>query len=72
MIREQLLATTRRLCELGLNQGTSGNVSMRDADGLLITPSGMDVEEMTPHDMVWMDFDGEPANKKNGERQPSS
>lgn len=70
--RENLLKITRKLLELGLNQGTSGNVSVRAADGFLITPSGMEVEAMTPHDMVGMGFDGEPANKENGERQPSS
>ncbi|HZV98161.1 MAG TPA: class II aldolase/adducin family protein, partial [Methylophilaceae bacterium] len=66
--REKLLEITRRLSELGLNRGTSGNVGVRDGDGLLVTPSGMEVEAMTPHDMVWMDFDGQ----FQGERQPSS
>jgi L-fuculose-phosphate aldolase len=66
--REQLLHITRRLSELNLNRGTSGNVSVRAGKGLLITPSGMAVEAMTPHDMVWMGFDG----KIQGERQPSS
>lgn len=67
-LREQLLTATRRLVELGLNRGTSGNVSVRDGDGFLVTPSGMAVEAMTPHDMVTMTFDG----KSQGERQPSS
>jgi L-fuculose-phosphate aldolase len=68
ILREQLLATTRKLSELGLNRGTAGNVSVRDGDGLLITPSGMPVEAMTPYDMVQMDFDG----KAQGSRPPSS
>lgn len=68
ILREQLLATTRKLSELGLNRGTAGNVSVRDGDGLLVTPSGMPVEAMTPHDMVQMDFDG----KAQGSRPPSS
>ena len=66
--REHLLSITRKLSESGLNRGTSGNVSVRVADGLLVTPSGMEVEAMTPHDMVWMDGKG----KFHGERQPSS
>lgn len=66
--REQLLHITRRLSELDLNRGTSGNTSVRAGEGLLITPSGVMVDAMTPHDMVWMDFDGKPQ----GERQPSS
>lgn len=66
--REQLLNTSRKLTELGLNRGTSGNASVRDGDGFLVTPTGMTVEEMTPRDMVWMSFDG----KLQGDRQPSS
>src|SRR5664279_996306 len=66
--REKLLEITRKLSTLGLNQGTAGNVSVRSNDGFLITPSGVKTEEMTPHDMVWMDFDG----KSQGEREPSS
>jgi Ribulose-5-phosphate 4-epimerase and related epimerases and aldolases len=68
ILREQLLATTRKLSELGLNRGTAGNVSVRDGDGLLVTPSGMQVEAMTPYDMVQMDFDG----NAQGSRPPSS
>ena len=67
-LREQLLNISRRLTELGLNRGTSGNASVRDGDGYLVTPTGMTVEEMTPRDMVWMSFDG----KVQGGRQPSS
>jgi L-fuculose-phosphate aldolase len=66
--REQLLSISRKLTELGLNRGTSGNASLRDGEGFLVTPTGMTVEEMTPRDMVWMSFDG----KVQGDRQPSS
>jgi L-fuculose-phosphate aldolase len=67
-LREQLLHTARRLSQLGLNRGTSGNVSVRDGDGYLITPSGMAVDAMGPRDMVWMGLDG----RVEGERAPSS
>lgn len=67
-VREQLLGTARKLVQLGLNQGSSGNVSVRDGDGFLVTPSGMTTDVMTPHDLVWMDFDG----NARGERAPSS
>jgi len=71
--REQLLSISQQLCHLGLNRGTSGNVSVRVCNeahqtGFLITPSGMAVEQMTPADMVWMDFSG----NSEGHRQPSS
>jgi L-fuculose-phosphate aldolase len=68
VLREALLATARKLNELGLNQGTAGNVSVRDGDGFLVTPSGMPTEALMPHDMVRMQFDGSPQ----GERPPSS
>lgn len=66
--REKLLEITRTLSVLGLNQGTAGNASVRMGKGFLITPSGVKTDEMTPHDMVWMDFNG----KTEGEREPSS
>jgi len=71
--REQLLAISRQLCRMGLNRGTSGNVSVRASNasgqaGFLITPSGMAVDKMAPADMVWMDF----AGNAEGSRQPSS
>jgi len=75
LMRESLLETTRKLSEQGLNRGTSGNVSVRDGDGFLITPSGMDIEAMNPHDMVAMDFDGKPqphGQLSRSEPKPSS
>jgi L-fuculose-phosphate aldolase len=71
-LREQLLATTRKLHELGLNKGTSGNASVRDGNGFLVTPTGMEMEAMTPHDMVAMDFDGQLRTKGVNVRKPSS
>ena len=57
-MREVLLNITQKLSEIGLNKGTSGNVSVRSGDGFLITPSGMEVADMTPQSMVQMQFDG--------------
>ncbi len=67
-LREQLLATARALVACGLNRGTAGNVSVRDGDGFLVTPSGMAVEIMMPEDMVAMDL----AGRAQGTRPPSS
>ncbi len=48
------------LIESGLVTGTSGNVSARTPDGdVLMTPSGIDYEEMEPGDVVLVDVDGE-------------
>jgi L-fuculose-phosphate aldolase len=56
--REQLLVTSRRLVELGLNRGTAGNASVRHGEGILITPSALPVAEMTTDSMVHMDLEG--------------
>ena len=60
--RENLLSIAQKLIETGLNKGTAGNVSVRlkenGSDGLLVTPSGMVVEDMSAASMVQMQFDG--------------
>jgi len=66
--REQLLGTMQKLLQCGLNRGTSGNASLRVKNGLLLTPTGMDVEDMIASDMVFMTEDGE----YEGDRKPTS
>jgi L-fuculose-phosphate aldolase len=57
-IRQSIVDACRRMNVLGINQGTSGNISVRWRDGLLITPSGLPYERMTRADVVPMQFDG--------------
>ena len=61
-LREQIIATCRQLGALGLNQGTSGNVSVRAShhpeDGFLLTPTSVDYAVMQPADVVHVTFDG--------------
>ncbi|MEX2628470.1 MAG: class II aldolase/adducin family protein [Tistlia sp.] len=57
-LRQEIVATCRRMTALGINHGTSGNVSARWRDGLLVTPSGLDYETMAPADIVFMKMDG--------------
>lgn len=52
----------------GINRGTAGNVSVRDEDGFIVTPSGMDYSKASADDMVFVGLDGLPQ----GVRQPSS
>jgi L-fuculose-phosphate aldolase len=47
---------------LGINQGTSGNISIRHGDGLLITPTSVPYEAMTPEQIVFMDMTGAVAD----------
>ncbi len=59
-LRQQLLACARKMAQAGLNRGTSGNCSVRIADGtgFLVTPSGVPVSELSAERMVKMGFDG--------------
>ena len=43
-----------------LNQGTSGNISSRITDGILITPSGVPYETLNPETMVTIPHSGLP------------
>ena len=67
-LRQQLIETAMAMNASGLNQGTSGNLSIRCEAGMLITPSGMDYAGLSLDDIVWMDFDG----NSRGVRKPSS
>lgn len=67
-LREQLLATARAMNGQGLNQGTSGNVSVREGDGFLITPSALAYDQCWPEDLVRLEMTG----AAQGKRRPSS
>lgn len=66
--RQTIIDACLRMNASGLNQGTSGNISLRHNDGLLITPSGLPYDRMAPDDIVWIGFDG----TVEGPRKPSS
>ncbi|MFG2130081.1 class II aldolase/adducin family protein [Streptomyces sp. NPDC048751] len=55
---EALVATARRTVADGLVVGTSGNVSVRVGDTVLVTPSGVPYDRLTPDDMTGVDLDG--------------
>lgn len=57
-LRAEIVRTCLRMIELGINQGTSGNVSVRFGEGFLITPSGIPYDEMTPEQIAVMDVAG--------------
>ena len=68
----KIIETCRDLERRGLNQGSSGNVSVRMAqgaeDGFLITPTAIPYDVMQPEDMARMKLDG----TSSGRRAPSS
>jgi L-fuculose-phosphate aldolase len=67
--RQSIIDACRRMNALGINQGTSGNISLRHCDGMLITPSAVPYEAMTPEQIVLMDLDGgfDPGQKPSTE-----
>ena len=69
-LRAELVACVRRLDARGLNRGSTGNASVRDAagQGVWITPTGMGAE-LEPDDLVWLSLDG---TQVRGRWQPSS
>jgi L-fuculose-phosphate aldolase len=56
--RQAIIDACRRMNALGINQGTSGNISVRHVDGLLVTPTSVPYEAMTPEQIVFMTMDG--------------
>lgn len=68
-LREDLVSTARRMSELGLTPGMSGNVSVRTPTGLLVTPSGMPYGELVPDDAVELKHDG---SMRAGQRTPTT
>ncbi len=67
-MRESIVAACLEMNRCGLNQGTSGNISRRWQDGLLITPTSLPYDQMTAADIVFLDMEGRPT----GDNQPSS
>ncbi|MBZ6175088.1 class II aldolase/adducin family protein [Streptomyces olivaceus] len=54
----ELVATARRTVADGLVVGTSGNVSVRVGDTVLVTPSGVPYDRLTPDDATGVDLTG--------------
>lgn len=66
--RNAIIAHCLKMNHSGLNQGTSGNISIRHRDGLLISPTSRPYESLTTEDIVYLDMDGTP----DGRWEPSS
>ena len=68
--KQQVAEVARKMAELGLVSGTSGNVSARLPDGLMaITPMGKSCEAMSAEDIVVVDGELYPVE---GDLTPSS
>ena len=56
-LRREVIETALEMERIGINQGTSGNISARWRDGLLITPSGVPYADLKTQDIVWLPLD---------------
>lgn len=61
-IRQSIIDACLEMNASGLNQGTAGNISIRVEDGMLITPSGIAYNQMSPDDIVHVRADGSYGN----------
>ncbi len=70
-LKEQVCKTAIRTMELGLNIGSAGNVSVRipEKDELLITPSQVYYQNISPYQIVHIDFE---TKQIEGDWTPSS
>jgi L-fuculose-phosphate aldolase len=70
-LRRGIIQAARRMNAIGLNQGTSGNISARFEDRMLITPSGVPYDELKPKDIAALPLNGKYGAWK-GRLKPSS
>lgn len=71
-LRRELITTALEMNRSGLNRGTSGNLSVRSGEGMLITPSGLPYDQLAADDIVYVtEQDGAPEGG-SGRRKPSS
>ena len=68
-LRKEIISICLRMNQMGINQGMSGNVSVRWKKGMLITPSGIPYEETSPEDIIFVEFSD---NSTQGPHKPSS
>ena len=70
-LREAIIAKCRWMNASGLNQGTSGNISARYKDRMLITPSATPYDSMKPEMIASMPLEGDYGTWE-GPLQPST
>jgi L-fuculose-phosphate aldolase len=69
-LRTEIVACARELDASGLNRGSSGNISARCGDALLITPSAISASQLEPEMLARMPLDG--GGDWEGPLEPSS
>ncbi len=67
--KNDILYWSKRLYQKEMSPSTSGNVSLRTQKGILITTSGVCLNDMNEEDIVLIDYNG---NLIEGNKKPSS
>jgi len=67
--KEEILYWSKRLYQKGMSPSMSGNVSTKTKDGVLISASGVCLNDMDENDIVLIDYNG---NLLKGDKKPSS
>ena len=71
-LRQSIIATAQDLNRRGFCPSKSGNVSARWLDGFIITPSGVQYDDLTPEDLVFITAEGKPSPETRQGLRPSS
>ncbi len=56
ILKQQIIDTLNKMNASGINQGSSGNISVRYKDGMLITPSSIAYENLKQSDILYKDL----------------
>jgi len=70
--RQNIVDACREMNANGLNHGTSGNISIRHGDRMLISPSAMPYDRMTADSIASMDLSTEMTGQFDGPHKPST
>lgn len=70
--RQDVIEACRALNSTGLSNGTSGNVSVRHEDLMLISPSAVPYDALTPELVAAMDLSGDMVDQWTGPAKPST
>ena len=70
-LRGEIISACLKMNAMGINQGTSGNISARVKGGMLITPSAVPYDQMRPADIVFVRDDGR-RQKRPDAKVPST
>lgn len=70
-LRTEIVEAYQELDKLGMNKGSSGNVSARDGTNMLITPSGIPAMEMNPEQVCALSLEDD-SGAYGDQSKPSS